>query len=187
MGNRWLPSTPAWIPGSCSKFRRSDARGMSPGNSRGPGGGKQAAGLLCARDPGRWTQRTRRGDPRARSLRGQVLDFGEMKNVESRKAGSVMGGIWKSGTREGRCAGWAEKGSRGPFGVNEWGMARAGRGTRSARRGDPRARSARWAEMYSGELGNGESRKAGRVVRGIWKSGTREGDGGCSWRGGFAR
>ena len=182
MGNRWLPSTPAWIRGSCSEFRRSDARGMSPGNSRGPGDGKHAAGLLCARDPGRWTQRTRRGDPRARSLRGQVLDFGEMKSVESLKAGRVMGGIWKSGTREERCAGLAKEGSRGPFGAREKSTDEAELGTRSQRRSDPRTRSARWAEMNSGELGNGESRKAGRLVGGMWKSGTRGVDAGCSWR-----
>ena len=177
MGSRWRPSTPAWIRRSCSEFRRTDARGMSPGNSRGPGGREQGVGLLRAHDSETGLQRTRRNDPRARSARWAEMNSGERGNGESRKAGSVMGGMWKSGTREGRCAGWAEKGSRGPFGVNEWRMARAGRGTRSAR----------WAEMNFGELGNGESRKAGRVMGGMWKSGTREGNWGCPWRGDFVR
>lgn len=37
------------------------------------------------------------------------------------------------------------------------------------------------------EIKNVESRKAGRVVRGNWKWETLEGDGGCPWRGDFAR
>jgi hypothetical protein len=197
MGSRWPRSTPAWIRGSCFEPRRPNVRGMSPGNSRGPGGGEQGAGLLCAHDPGRWIQSTRRDDRRARSLRGQDLEFGEMKNVESRKAGTVMGEIWISGTRERSksrsasggstvwkqarwsrgclpAAGSAKEGSCGSFGTPEGSTDGAGRGTQRPRRDDRRARSAVGSKLKSGELGNVESRKAGRVVREIWKSGTRE-------------